>query len=126
MVSTPRSFRAAVMFGALTFVALSLHSGPVTASAISPQVFTWPASLSPIGDGYPKNGDACRRLGESPATADYLDHTATLVGCPGAADSASVRAMLADHRAHVVGYADGVTLISIANGFPRHKQRGDQ
>lgn len=121
MVSTPRSFRAAVMFGALTFFALSLNSEPVSASATSPEVFTWPASLSPIGDGYPKNGDACRRLGESPATADYLDHTATLVGCPGGADSASVRAMLTDYRAYVVGKADGVTLISISNSFRRRK-----
>lgn len=121
MVSTPRSFRAAVMFGALTFVALSLDSKPVSAAATSSELFTWPASLAPLGNGYPKEGDACRRLGESSATADYLDHTATLIGCPGGADSASVRAMLTDYRAHVVGKADGVTLISISNSFRRRK-----
>ncbi|WP_074767592.1 hypothetical protein [Paraburkholderia fungorum] len=109
------------MFGALTFVVLSLHSKPVSAAATSSDLFSWPASLAPIGNGYPKEGDACRRLGESSATADYLDHTATLIGCPGDADNASVRAMLTDYRAHVVGKADGVTLISISNGFRRRK-----
>jgi hypothetical protein len=121
IVSKIRSFRAVAMFGALTFAVLSLDCEPVSASVTASELFTWPASLVPMGNGYPKEGDACRRLGESPATANYLDHTATLVGCPGGADSASVRAILIDHRAHVVGKADGVTLISISNGFRRRK-----
>jgi hypothetical protein len=66
-----------------------------------------------MGKGYPKAGDACRRLGESPATSNYLDHMATLVGCPGTDDSASARAILRDQGGRVVGEADGVTLISI-------------
>ncbi|RKT22362.1 hypothetical protein B0G69_5817 [Paraburkholderia sp. RAU2J] len=101
--------RSAAALAALVFVTVS--SPAHGADAREP--FAWPASLAPFGDGYPKAGDACRRLGESPATSAYLDHTATLVGCPGGADSASVRAMLRDHRGHVVGQAEGVTLISV-------------
>jgi hypothetical protein len=97
----------------LAVVSLASFSHPANA-ADTREPFAWPASLAPFGDGYPNAGDACRRLGESPATADYLDHMATLVGCPGGADSASVRAMLRDHRAHVVGAKDGVTLISVS------------
>jgi hypothetical protein len=77
--------------------------------------FEWPASFVVLGDGYPHSGDACRRLGESAATANYLDHTSMLVGCPGASDSAAVRAIVGHHRhARVVGEADRVTLISIS------------
>lgn len=77
--------------------------------------FEWPASFVVLGDGYPHSGDACRRLGESAATANYLDHMAMLVGCPGSSDSAAVRAILGHQRhARVVGRADGVTLISIS------------
>lgn len=99
---------------ALAFVAVASASASHAASAGDAHApFAWPASLAPFGNGYPNAGHACRRLGESPATADYLDHMAILVGCPGGADSASVRAMLRDHRGHVVGATDGVTLISV-------------
>jgi hypothetical protein len=117
MLSTSRSFRATAVFGALIIVALNVGTHPACAAANAPEPFAWPASLVPMGNGYPNEGNACRLLGESPATADYLDHTATLIGCPGGADSASVRAILVDHRAHVVGKAEGVTLISISNRF---------
>ncbi|NKJ50474.1 hypothetical protein CIC12_27875 [Burkholderia sp. SG-MS1] len=116
-------FRSAAALAALVFVTVTSTAHGADAS----EPFAWPASLAPFGDGYPKAGDACRRLGESPATAAYLDHTATLVGCPGGADSASVRAMLRDHRGHVVGQAEGVTLISVpidaamSSAASRHK-----
>jgi hypothetical protein len=105
-------FRSTAAFAALALVAMCVAASPANA-ADAGEPFAWPASLAPFGDGYPNAGDACRRLGEAPATSAYLDHTATLVGCPGGADSASVRAMLRDHRGHVVGEADGVTLISV-------------
>jgi len=31
---------------------------------------------------YPKPNGVCQILGESPATVDYLDHSAILIGCP--------------------------------------------
>jgi hypothetical protein len=123
MGNTIKLFRSRATFAALAFIALS---SPVHA-ADAREPFAWPASLAPFGDGYPKAGNACRRLGESPATSAYLDHTATLVGCPGGADSASVRAMLRDRRGHVVGQAEGVTLISVptdaatSSAVPNHK-----
>lgn len=106
-------FVAYVRFVAIVaFVAIgSGSSWAKTADAREP--FAWPASLAPMGNGYPRAGNACRRLGESAATSDYLDHTATLVGCPGGAESPSVLAMLREPRAHVVGAREGVTLISI-------------
>jgi hypothetical protein len=75
--------------------------------------FAWPASLDPIGTGYPNPGDVCRQLGETPATSNYLDDSAMLVGCPGGADSAAVRAIADARGGHVVGAADGVTFITV-------------
>lgn len=67
---------------------------------------TWPASLKVMGDGFPNPGDACRRIGESKATMNYLDHTATLAGCLSADDAAKL-------GGRIVGTVDGVTLVSI-------------
>lgn len=68
----------------------------------------WPDSLRVIGDGYPKAGDSCRRLGETAAVVDFLDHTRTLVGCPTAA---AARAL----DGTIVGRVDGITLVSVPN-----------
>jgi hypothetical protein len=89
------------------------------AAAATPQplpAFVWPAGLRVVGDGYPAPGDSCRRLGESEATANYLDDSAVLVGCPGGASDAAAAAILAAGHARVVGATDGVTLISVAQG----------
>jgi hypothetical protein len=67
---------------------------------------TWPSSLPVFGDGFPNPGDACRRVGESAETANYLDHTATLVGCLSAVDAAKL-------GGSVVATVDGVTLVSV-------------
>lgn len=67
---------------------------------------TWPASLTVVGEGFPNAGDPCRVIGESAATADFLDHTATLAGCLSAEDAASL-------GGRVVATVDGVTLVSV-------------
>jgi hypothetical protein len=107
----------------MAFGAGSASTSAQTAGTENP--FEWPASFVVLGDGYPHSGDACRRLGESAATANYLDHMAMLVGCPGPGDSASTRAILGHQRhARVVGHADGVTLISISTeGAPAGSQQ---
>ena len=66
----------------------------------------WPANLPVFGDGFPNAGDACRRVGESAATVDFLDDSASLVGCLTADD-----AMKLDGK--VVAVIDGVTLVSV-------------
>jgi hypothetical protein len=79
---------------------------PTVAAAASSTTTTWPASLRVVGDGFPNAGDPCRVIGESAATADFLDHTATLAGCLSAADAARL-------GGRVVATVDGVTLVSV-------------
>lgn len=78
-------------------------------------VFVWTSAFNVMGDGYPKPGDPCRRLGESAATVDYLDDSAILVGCPGKAEDTASAALVAA-GGKVVGATDGVTMISIPQG----------
>ncbi|QKG70203.1 hypothetical protein [Erythrobacter mangrovi] len=68
-----------------------------------------PEALAPFGDGYPNPGDACRRLGESEATSNFLDDSATLVGCPSEAAAEALGGT-------VIGNIDGVRLVSIPMG----------
>jgi hypothetical protein len=120
--------RASRTFASMLCAAMAFEAGGASTSAQAAgthKPFEWPASFVVLGDGYPHSGDTCRRLGESTATANYLDHMAMLVGCPGTSDSAAVRAILKHHRdARVVGHADGVTLISISTeGAPIESQK---
>lgn len=71
-----------------------------------------PGSLAPFGDGYPDAGDPCRALGESPATADFLDHTARLVGCPTAEAAKAL-------GGEIVSTVDGITIVSIPDAEAR-------
>ena len=68
--------------------------------------FAWPSGLIVMGDGHPNSGDACRRIGESAATLEWLDDSATLVGCP------TVEAASALGGA-IVGEVEGVVLVSV-------------
>ncbi len=74
-----------------------------TASEASP---TWPASLVVVGEGFPNSGDACRVIGESSATINFLDDSATLAGCLDASAAAQLGGT-------TVGMVDGVTLVSV-------------
>lgn len=65
-----------------------------------------PEALAPFGNGYPREGDQCRRLGESAETLAYLDHTTILVGCP---TEASAEAL----GGAIVGNIEGIRLVSI-------------
>lgn len=65
-----------------------------------------PASLAPFGNGYPNAGDPCQRLGESPATAEWLDDSAILVGCPSSQAASGITGV------HV-GLVDGAIIISV-------------
>lgn len=94
-------------------VATAGADGQMTDAGEATDTFAWPGSLRVMGDGYPKAGDPCRRLGETAATSNYLDHTAVLVGCPGDATSAAATSITGNGSARVVGAADGVTLISV-------------
>jgi hypothetical protein len=79
---------------------------PAADAAASATTATWPAILKVVGDGFPNAGDPCRVIGESEATANFLDHTATLAGCLSAADAARL-------GGRVVATVDGVTLVSV-------------
>jgi hypothetical protein len=67
---------------------------------------SWPTSLNVVGDGFPNPGDACRKIGETEATVNYLDDSATLAGCLSADDAAKLGGA-------IVGTVDGVTLVSV-------------
>jgi len=95
------------MLAAVTILAACQPGDKKAAAPADPATeTTWPASLKVMGDGFPNPGDACRRIGESQATVNYLDHTATLAGCLSADDAAKL-------GGRVVGTVDGVTLVSI-------------
>lgn len=77
------------------------------ASEPAPQETTLPF----FGDGYRFEGDACRRLGESPLTQDYLDHTADLVGCP--EDLENLGVFVTDTGAREMARMQGYVILSV-------------
>lgn len=78
------------------------------ASAPDATAAEWPAGLPVFGDGFPNPGDPCRRIGESELTGNYLDDSASLVGCLSADDAVKL-------GGRVVATIDGVTLLSVPN-----------
>lgn len=109
---------ATALAGSVALTLAACGSGGSTDSATSTSetpgdevsiAVTFPASLPVIGDGYPETGDACRKLGESEATVDWLDDSATLVGCPTKEDARALGGKL-------VGVIEGITLVSIPMG----------
>ena len=72
-------------------------------------------SLPVFGEGYPEPGDACRRVGESAETVEFLDHTRDLIGCPEAWAGRDAYARSVD--AEEVLRQDGWVLYSIPLGI---------
>ena len=109
---------AAILAGASALALTACNSSEAPAEPVADEPvmadgendgFVWPESVAAFGDGYPASGDACRRLGEGAATADYLDDSAILVGCP--------TPVLAEALGgEVVGTTDGVTIVSLPQG----------
>jgi hypothetical protein len=110
MVMRPKIFLKAALAGSLAFGLVSCGSGggeeavPPVDEAAAKGAF--PQSLTVVGDGYPNSGDACRQLGESEATVDFLDDSALLVGCP---TKEAARAL----GGRMVGVIDNISLVSM-------------
>lgn len=68
-------------------------------------------TLPLFGDGYRFKGDACRRVGESPQTVEFLDDAADLVGCP--EDLENLGVFVIDFNVTEVARMDGYILYSV-------------
>lgn len=105
--------RFRILLASAAALALSACSGGATEAeqpdTAATETAAIPEALAPFGDGYPNPGDPCRTLGESAATSNYLDDSATLVGCP---TEASAEAL----GAKIVGNVDGIRIVSVPQG----------
>ena len=84
---------------------------PLVVSACTVGPVTPPDALPFFGNGYRFDGDACRKLGESSATQDYLDDAADLVGCPD--DLENLGVFVIDTGAREVVRRDGYVIFSV-------------
>ena len=96
----------------LRLVSISAVGLLVACAPSQPQTFP-PPEASGLVAGAPYRGpdDICRVIGENELTQNYLDHTATLVGCPKRETGA-----IADREAEggvIVGQEGSWVLISI-------------
>lgn len=82
------------------------HGDNAIISSAAAAPFAWPGDLKVVGDGFPQAGDPCRVIGETAATSDFLDDSATLAGCPTSGQAAAL-------GGRVVGTVSGVTLVSV-------------
>jgi hypothetical protein len=73
----------------------------------------WPMSLKRFGGGYPQQGNPCSKVGESAATAEFLDDSAILVACPASRSSVLVRRFVDTSGGRIVGEVEGFALISV-------------
>jgi hypothetical protein len=111
MKSVPVLLLVPVLFLAACDGMQSAPRGEATAPVITPSPET--GALRLMG-GYRATDDVCRRVGETAATVDFLDHTADLVGCPvGVAEAAS---FAADMGARPLTVIDGYQLYTVPRG----------
>lgn len=97
---------AALALSGCQKAANNAETAPGDTTATATAQASWPASLNVMGEGFPNPGDPCRRIGESAATVNYLDDSATLAGCLSADDATKLGGT-------VVATVDGVTLVSV-------------
>ncbi|MCK8483508.1 hypothetical protein MUY21_05610 [Aliiroseovarius sp. S2029] len=92
----------------LPLIALGLLTACDTKTTTTQTTTTLPL----FGDGYRADGDQCRRVGESAATVEYLDHTADLVACP--EDYEGLGVFQADTGGVEVARIEGWVLFSVS------------
>ena len=80
-------------------------------AACAPEPDPADTTLPFFGDGYRFAGDACRRLGESPQTQEYLDDAADLIGCP--EDLENLGVFITDTGAREVARMQGYVILSV-------------
>jgi len=102
--------QTSLVFSAALFLsACNQNVDKPEAAVAETQQPVWPASLSVVGEGFPNPGDTCRKIGESAATVNYLDDSATLAGCLSPDDAEKL-------GGSIVATIDGVTLVSVPAG----------
>ena len=96
----------------LRHISIPTMSLLVACAPSQPQTFPPPEASGLVAVApYPGPDDICRVIGENELTQEYLDHTATLVGCPKRETGA-----IADRQAEggvIVGQEGSWVLISI-------------
>lgn len=111
MGHTPRAMLIAMISASVLVAGCGSQApapAPDDAGSAEEAAFVWPASLPAFGDGFPSAGAACRRIGESAVTVDFLDDSASLVGCASAGDAARLGGT-------ILKEISGVTLVSVPN-----------
>jgi hypothetical protein len=105
-----------VLVASAVVVACGHTQSTVTSNAALQTAATWPASLVAIGEGFPSPGAACRIVGENAVTVNFLDDSATLVGCTSLAEAVKL-------GGKIVATVDGITLVSVPSTGARQGTR---
>lgn len=98
---------------AISLALASCDKSQTSTANVQAEEFKWPASLKPFGTGFPDETSTCRQLGESAATANYLDDSAILVGCPGGPSDIAAKQIITTKGGRVIDGIGGVTLLSV-------------
>lgn len=90
---------------------MALCLGMLAACVATPEpAYTPPEASGLVGvRAFPAEGDVCQVIGENELTTDYLDDSATLVGCP-QAETGAIADRIADGGQQVAVVGDWVLL----------------